>query len=353
MKHLGSFNGDFEPRELARLAKLRYVSDSDAGYSRHPARSGFKYRSARGKLLLARGELKRIETLAIPPAWTDVWICRFATGHLQATGHDDRQRKQYLYHERWRAAANLAKFIRLSLLEKSLPELRRAVSRDLRGRGLTRRRVLAGMVALLDATGIRIGNEEYVRENGSYGLTTLRTRHVATTGRRAVLRFRAKGGMPREVIVEDPQLVRLLKELRRLPGSHIFQYLDDEERAHVVTSVDVNEYLRERTGHPITAKDFRTWKASALAVGAFLNELEAATERERRRIIKASLASSAELLANTVTVCRKYYVHPGLVESYECGKFAKYFSRFKPQRSKYLSQDEQALACFLRRWRTS
>jgi DNA topoisomerase-1 len=353
MKHPGTFNGDFEPRELARLAKLRYVSDSEAGYSRLLNGSGFKYRNARGKPLRARSELKRIEVLAIPPAWAEVWICRFATGHLQATGYDDRQRKQYLYHERWRTVANLAKFIRLSLLEKSLPKLRRAVARDLRGRGLTRKRVLAGMVALLDATGIRIGNEEYVRENGSYGLATLRTRHVKTSGRRAVLRFRAKGGMPREVNVDDPQLVRLLKELRRLPGAHIFQYRDDEKRIHAVTSMDVNDYLRELTGHAITAKDFRTWKASTLAAGTFLNKPKTSTERARRRIIRASLALSAELLANTVTVCRKYYVHPGLVQCYEQGNFLKYFSRFKPRRNKYLSREEQALACFLRRWRTS
>jgi DNA topoisomerase-1 len=350
MMQPAALNGDFAPRKLAQLARLRYVSDGDAGYSRQRNGRGFKYQNSRGKPLHQPRELHRVEQLAVPPAWTDVWICRYATGHLQATGRDDRKRKQYLYHERWRAIANLAKFIHIEQFGKALPKLRSAIAHDLFGRKLTRKRVLAGMVAVLDTTSIRVGNEEYVRQNGSFGLTTLRTRHVKIIGRRADLQFRAKGGLKREVVIDDPRLVGFLSQLKRLRGNHVFQYLDEEGHVCPITSVDVNDYLREVSGHPFTAKDFRTWKASALAAGLLFRESQASSQRERKRAIKSVIAAAADLLANTVTVCRKYYVHSALLESYERGELGDHFRGFKSRGRSHFTNDEQVLSHFLRRW---
>jgi DNA topoisomerase-1 len=343
-------NSTIEPRELAKLAHLRYVSDGKPGYYRRVNGHGFLYFTSRHGRLRDPRELERIEQLAIPPAWTDVWICRFANGHLQATGHDDRKRKQYLYHERWREAANLAKFVRIGEFGQLLPKIRRAIARDLSGTQLTRTRVLAGMVALLDATSIRIGNEEYVRQNDSYGLTTLRTRHVNISRSHAELRFRGKSGVQREVAVDSPKLVRLLKQLKRLRGAHVFQYLDDQGQIHQVASTDVNDYLREITNHQFTAKDFRTWKASALAAGLLFRALDKQTSRERKRAVKATIAKAAELLGNTVTVCRKYYIHGGLLDAYERGGFADLCKGFVWRRKRLFSCDELLLAHLLRSW---
>jgi DNA topoisomerase-1 len=293
--------------------------------------------------------LKRIDTLAIPPAWTDVWICRQSNGHLQATGRDDRGRKQYIYHEQWREISNEAKFLRLKPSVRFLPDLRRKVFQDLRGRELSRTRVLAGLVALLDLTSIRVGNEEYVRQNDSYGLATLRTRHVTLEGNRATLRFRGKSGVRREVIVEDKRLVRLLKQLKGLRGAHVFQFADEAGQIHPVDSMAVNEYLDERSGHHFTAKDFRTWKASAVAAGLLFREEPVEKLAARKRIVKRVFAAVAETLGNTPTVCRKYYVHPGLIETYLDGKLTQIFQRFRPSQRKSFSVDEQLLARFLRR----
>jgi DNA topoisomerase-1 len=338
------------PEELARIAKLRYVNDEASGFSRHGNGRGFCYCNGRGSRLRDARQLKRIESLAIPPAWTDVWICSVPDGHLQATGRDNRHRKQYIYHARWRDVSNLVKFIRLCDCATLLPRLRRNVTRDLRGRGLTRNRVLAGMVALLDLTSIRIGNEEYVRQNNSYGLATLRTRHVTIRGRRAELRFRAKGGIPRRQVVDDPRLVRLLKQLIRLRGAHVFQYLADDGKTRSADAIAVNEYLRERTGSAFTAKDFRTWKASALAAGGLFRSGECESPHARKRVIKGTIAEVAEALGNTPTVCRNYYIHPGLLEAYEEGKFLRYFDRFVLRTRRSLSRDELVLAHFLGKW---
>jgi DNA topoisomerase-1 len=343
----------FPAEELARLAELQHVSDEDVGFSRRCNGHGFCYLGARGIRLRDARTLKRIESLAIPPAWTDVWICSLADGHLQATGRDDRQRKQYIYHARWREISNLAKFLRLSDWVKFLPELRRAVTFDLRGRKLSRKRVLAGMVALLDLTSIRIGNEEYVRQNNSYGLATLRTRHVTMSGRRAQLRFRAKGGIQREQIVKDPRLVRLLKQLTQLKGAHVFQFVDESREIRRADALAVNEYLRERTGRAVSAKDFRTWKASALAAGRLFEHRSAETIRARKRVIKATVAEVAEALGNTATVCRKYYIHAGLLETFETGAFSSQFRFAARGARRHLARDEVLLGQFLRQWKPS
>jgi DNA topoisomerase-1 len=341
----------FPAEDLARLARLQYVSDEDAGFSRRCNGHGFCYLGASGTRLRERGALKRIESLAIPPAWTDVWICSSADGHLQVTGRDARHRKQYIYHERWREISNLAKFLRLSDWPKFLPKLRRAVARDLRGRQLTRNRVLAGMVTLLDLTSIRIGNEEYVRQNNSYGIATLRTRHVSFAGRRAVLRFRSKGGIRREQTIEDQRLVRLLKQLTRLKGSHVFQYVDADGTTRQADAGAVNEYLRDRTGRTVTAKDFRTWKASSLAAGRLYAKRDAETLQARRKVIKSTIAEVAEILGNTTTVCRKYYIHAGLLETFESGAFFEKFHLVPQRRQRYLSRDEILFGQFLRQWK--
>ncbi len=340
----------FALEELACLAGLRYVTDEQVGFKRDRNGSGFIYVSGRGLKLRDRQKLRRIEAIAIPPAWTDVWICRLAEGHLQATGRDDRGRKQYIYHERWREISNLAKFWRLRRCPRFLPELRRRVSLDLRGRGLSQRRVLASMVALLDLTSIRIGNEEYVRQNNSYGLTTLRTRHVTIQGRKALLQFRAKGGMRREAIVIDPRLVRLLKELKKLPGANVFQYVDADGGIHLADATMVNDYLRELARHPFTAKDFRTWKGSALAAGILYAQRGVEKLAARKRVIKKAIAAVAEALGNTPTVCRKYYIHTGLLEAHLDGQFPQLYQRYRPRGPAKLLTDERILAYFLRRW---
>jgi DNA topoisomerase I len=338
----------FSPEELARLAKLQYVLDDESGFTRKTNGAGFSYVNGSGRPLRDPQQIKRIETLAIPPAWTNVWICRVPTGHLQATGRDARGRKQYIYHEHWREISNLAKFLRLAACPQFLPRLRRLVSRDLRGRELTRTRVLAGMVALLDLTSIRIGNEEYVRENGSYGLATLRTRHLTIEGGRATIRFRAKAGLRREVMVEDKRLVRLLTQIKKLRGAHVFQYVDNEGQIKVADAIAVNDYLRERTGHHFTAKDFRTWKASALATGLLYEQRSLEKVSARKRVAKSVIAAVADALGNTATISRKYYIHPGLIEAYLGGQFPQIFHRFQASRKKSLTPSEQLFARFLR-----
>jgi len=341
------------PEVLAELARLRYVCDQEEGFTRRRNGGGFVYLGARSMPLRDIRKIKRIEQLAIPPAWKEVWICRFADGHLQATGRDDRQRKQYLYHARWREISNLVKFWRLNQFGRLLPRLRGHVARDVAGEALTRERVLAGMIAILDATSIRVGSEEYVRENNSYGLTTLRNRHVRERDGKLELRFRAKGGFQRVLSIDQPHLVQLINQCRKLPGSHAFQYLDADGNVHPVDATDVNDYLREVLREPFTAKDFRTWKASAEMAQVLFNHPDLPSQRQRKRVVKAAIAAAAETLGNTTTVCRQYYVHPALVESYEQGTFRDFFKRFAPRRRKLFSKEEQILAWFLERWENS
>jgi len=339
---------DFAPEELARIASLRYVLDEEPGFTRAVNGKGFVYQNEQGVRVRDKRQLARFDTLAIPPAWTEVWICRFADGHLQATGHDDRGRKQYLYHADWREISNAAKFWRLKACPRLLPRLREQVTRDMRGRELTATRVLAAMVALLDLTSIRIGSEEYVRENGSYGLATLRNRHVRIEGQIARLSFRAKSGFQREVEVNDRRILRLLKQLKKVQGPHAFQYRDEAGAVRAVDAAAVNTYLQDRTRQHFSAKDFRTWKGSALAAGILYAERSAETEAQRKRVVKRALATVAEALGNTPTVCRKYYVHSGLIDAYLAGDRASKFARFRPSRKRSLSRDEQILARFLR-----
>ena len=342
----------FAPEDLARRARLRYVTDQDPGLSRQRHGKGFSYLTTRGTPLQDPHKISRIEALAIPPAWRDVWICTVSAGHLQATGRDERKRKQYLYHERWQEVAGLAKFARLAAFGAQLPALRRTIAAKLRGRALTRERVLAGMVAVLDLTGIRVGNEEYVKENGSYGLASLRNRHVTIGPHSVELRFRAKGGFHRNVTIDAPAVVRLIRDSASLSGSHVFQYLDADEQIRGITATEVNGYLKTLTGEEITAKDFRTWKASSFAAGALFAAAkgEEETVAGRKRTAREVVCQTAEMLSNTPAVCRNYYIHPGLLESYEQGTLRTDIGSAS-RGSKRFSADEQLLKRFLKSWK--
>ena len=254
-----------EPADVAEDAGLRYVSDEQPGYTRKAKGDDFEYFDADGKRIRDETRLFRIRRLAVPPAYTDVWICPSPNGHIQATGRDARGRKQYRYHERWREVRDENKYDRMVVFGKALPKIRRRVNRDLKRRGLPREKVLATVVQLLERTFIRIGNEEYVKENKSFGLTTIRNHHVEVTAAKLEFRFRGKGGKKHEVDVTDRRLAKIIRQLQDLPGQEIFQYVDDEGEVRDVTSQDVNDYLREITGEEFTAKDFRTWAGTVLA----------------------------------------------------------------------------------------
>jgi DNA topoisomerase-1 len=257
-----------DPEVAAKQAQLRYVDDSAPGITRRKARNGFDYHLPDGALVRDIDTLKRIRSLAIPPAWTDVWICPDPNGHLQATGRDARGRKQYRYHPRWRQVRDEAKYSKLLIFTRVLPQLRARVEEDLKRPGLQRERVLAAIVRLMELTFFRVGNGEYVKMNKSFGLTTLRDRHVAIEGSRIHISFRGKSGKHHETDINDRRLARIVKDCRDLPGYELFQYLDDEGERHTVGSAELNEYLREVTGEEITAKDFRTWAGTQLAAQA-------------------------------------------------------------------------------------
>lgn len=300
----------------AAQAGLRYVSDSAPGIARVAARDGFRYVDADGAPVDDAATLARIRSLAIPPAWTDVWICSAANGHIQATGRDAKRRKQYRYHPRWRSVRDEAKYERMLSFGRALPAIRRQVDAALRQPGLPRDKVLATIVYLLQATMMRIGNEEYARQNKSFGLTTLRDRHVRIDGSEVEFRFRGKSGVSHAVRVGDPRLARIIRRVRDLPGQELFQYVDDDGQQRTVGSADVNDYLRELTGEDYTAKDFRTWSGTVLAALALSEYEKFDSEAQARKNIVRAIEAVAERLGNTPSICRKCYVHPGVLDAY-------------------------------------
>jgi len=302
--------------EAAEEAGLQYVSDDRLGYSRRAKDRDFEYLDTEGKTIRDERRLLRIKRLAIPPAWTEVWICPLANGHIQATGRDARGRKQYRYHERWREVRDENKFGRLAQFAEALPSIRRRVAQDLKLPGLPQQKVLATIVRLLERTFIRIGNEEYARENKSFGLTTLKNRHVRVKGAQVMFRFRGKSGRQHEVDVTDCKVAKVIAKCQDLPGQDLFQYLDDESEVREVTSQDVNDYLRQIAGEEFTAKDFRTWGGTVLAAIALSKQEEFQTKKQAKSNIKTAICAAAEFLGNTPAVCRKCYVHPAVVESY-------------------------------------
>ncbi len=341
-----------DPVAAAKLARLRHVSDDMPGITRHKARSGFDYRLPDGELVRDLDTLKRIRSLAIPPAWTAVWICPYPNGHIQATGRDNRGRKQYRYHPRWREVRNESKYGKMLTFGRVLPIIRERVEADLRRRGLPRERVLAAVVRLMETTLIRIGNAEYAKANKSFGLTTLRDRHVEIEGNRIHLSFRGKSGIRHDTDINDRRLARIIKDCRDLPGYELFQYIDEEGNRHTIDSADVNEYLHEISGEEITAKDFRTWAATNLAALA-LQEFELFdTEAKKKRAVVRAVEKVAKHLGNTPAICRRCYIHPAIFDGYLDGTL---LTTLKDQTHAYLAEnvagmsaEEAAVAAFLR-----
>jgi DNA topoisomerase-1 len=306
----------------AKEAGLRYVSDSAPGLRRKRARDGFTFHKPDGVQITDAVEIARIRKLAIPPAYEDVWICRFPNGHLQATGRDARGRKQYRYHPKWRTVRDEGKFERMLVFSRVLPQIRARVDADLARAGLPRERVLAAVVRLLEQTLARVGNEEYARDNKSFGLTTLRNRHVKLAGSHMVFDFRGKHGIDHHVDLADRRLANIVKRCRELPGQHLFQFLDADGERHSIGSDDVNAYLQEISGEEITAKDFRTWAATNLAALAFRELERFDSQAASKKAVVQAVESVAGLLGNTPAVCRKCYIHPAIVDGYLDGSLA-------------------------------
>ena len=341
-----------DPEAAAKLARLRHVSDDMPGITRHPARHGFDYRTPDGELVRDIDALKRIRSLVIPPAWTDVWISANPNGHLQAVGRDARGRKQYRYHPRWRQVRDEAKYHKLLDFAHVLPKLRARIGEDLRQSGLPRKRVLAAIARLMELTLFRIGNPEYAKQNKSFGLTTLRDRHVAIEGSRIHIAFRGKSGVQNESDINDRRLARIIRGCRDLPGYELFQYLDDQGDRHTVDSEDVNEYLRQTTGLDITAKDFRTWAGTHLAAAA-LREFEIFdTDAERKRAVVRAVEKVAKHLGNTPAVCRRCYIHPEILEGYLDGTLLAALAEknrdYLAEHLDGMSPEEAAVTAFLR-----
>jgi len=309
-----------EHRRAATRAGLTYVSDGFAGISRRRAGSGWVYFAPNGARIRDADKRKRLNSLAIPPAWTDVWICPDPDGHIQATARDARGRKQYRYHSSYREARDRSKFRHMLEFSEILPLLRERVERDLKSEDLARNQLLATVIRLLDRTLIRVGNDEYARENRSFGLTTLRRRHVQTSGDSIRFTFRGKSGVEHNVSITDRRLARIIQRCQELPGQEIFQYVDADAKPQAVTSDDVNAHLREITGRDVTAKDFRTWGGTMHAALALQAMGQAASKREADANIVKALDIVCERLGNTRAVCRKYYVHPALINAYLMGR---------------------------------
>jgi DNA topoisomerase-1 len=305
--------------QAARSAGLVYVTDRMAGIQRIRHGRGFRYVDPRGRPLTKRADLDRIARLAIPPAWTDVWICPHPRGHLQACGRDARRRKQYRYHADWRQVRDEAKYDQMLIFATALPAMRRQIARDLSAPGLPRRKVVAAVVQLLEKTLIRVGNQEYARDNHSYGLTTMRNRHVKVSRSRLRFRFKGKSGKPHDIAFDDVRLARIVRRCQDLPGHELFGYVDDEGNVQDIGSSDVNDYLREMTGQDFTAKSFRTWAATVLAACALQELRECQSEAHAKRNTAKAVEAVAGMLGNTPAICRKSYIHPAILDAYADG----------------------------------
>jgi DNA topoisomerase-1 len=334
-----------DPVDAAKAAGLRYVSDAKPGLRRLKREDGFRYVDADGKTVRDKETLVRIKSLVIPPAWTDVWICAMENGHLQATGRDAKGRKQSRYHPRWREVRDANKYERMTLFAAALPKIRRRVKADLKKPGLPREKVLATIVSLMEETLIRVGNEEYAKTNHSYGLTTMRNKHVDVHGATITFDFAGKSGVHHTVDLHDRRLARIVRQCEELPGQELFQYVDGEGTRHAVDSSDVNAYLQEATDEHFTAKDFRTWAGSVLACVTLGEIGPFATQTEAKRNVVAAIKAVAEKLGNTPSVCRKCYVHPAVLEAYLAGESTaeakRVLDRALLKKAKELREDER------------
>ena len=339
-------------KEEAQSVGLRYSNDLQAGYGRKKRGGGFVYLDQKGKPIKDKSTLARIDSIVIPPAWQEVWICPYENGHIQATGRDVRGRKQYRYHEKWRAVRDETKFHQMLLFARCLHKIRRRVTNDIKRKDKPLQRVLATIVKLLETTLIRVGNDEYARLNGSYGLTTMRKRHVKIKGSEVSFSFRGKSGKKHQISLEDRQVARIVKKCQELPGQELFSYQDDAGKVHDIGSHEVNDYLKEISGEDFTAKDFRTWAGTVMAALA-LKEFESVTsETQAKRNIVRAIESVSSLLGNTPSVCRKCYVHPEILNSYLEGNTIETISqRIKPNlpHLRQLRADEAAVFVLLQR----
>ena len=336
--------------ENARVAGLRYRADSTNGIRRVRAGSTFRYTDHKGRPIRDERTVRRIKSLAIPPAWTDVWISPDPRSHLQATGRDARGRKQYRYHPKWREVSHQTKYSRMAAFARALPHIRRQVSRHLRLTGLCRERVLATVVQLLEKTFMRIGNEEYARDNGSFGLTTLRDRHVKVRGQAIRFEFKGKSGIRHSLTLSDARLARIIKRCQELAGQELFQYVGEDGRRRSINSSDVNSYLREAAGETFSAKDFRTWAGTLIAARALRNKERGDSERKSKSIIVEAVKVVSGHLGNTPAVCRACYIHPAVLEAYADGTLASRLARARKVRG--LSAEEAAVLAVLETQKT-
>ena len=334
---------DPEAIESAQAAGLHYVTDDGPGIRRKRAGSGFRYEAPDGTRVTDAATLLRIKHLVIPPAWTDVWICPNPKGHLQATGRDARGRKVYLYHPRWREVRDAAKYERLAAFGEALPRIRERVEADLRHRGIPREKVLAAVVKLLEETSIRIGNDEYRRENGSQGLTTLEDDNALFEGSTVRFVFKGKSGKEHDVSLRDRRLARIVKQCQDVPGQELFQYLDEDGNRHAVGSSDVNEYIKEISGGDFSAKDFRTWNGTLLAL-RYLRVCERPSSATAgKRLVSSAIKNVAQGLGNTPAVARKAYVHPVVLNAYLEGYLEPEAAQGEPKPSEGLTEEERCV----------
>ncbi|MDQ1472114.1 MAG: topoisomerase [Bryobacterales bacterium] len=344
-----------DPKKSAILAGLRYVRCDSAGFTRRAAGKGFSYIDLDGRPIRDKETLRRIRSLVIPPAWKNVWICSLEHGHLQATGVDARGRRQYRYHPNYRQIRNQTKFHRMLAFAKALPAIRESVEQDLKLPGLPREKVIATVVRLLETTFIRIGNEEYAKQNASFGLTTLHNRHVKIEGSTIRFSFRGKSAQDHDITVQDKRLARIVRDCRDLPGYDLFQYVDHLGQTRSIDSSDVNEYLREACGEDFTAKDFRTWAGTVQTALALAEIGPFSSETEAKRIIAAAIKNTASRLGNRPATCRNYYVHPAVTDGYLDGTLLKVVrppdETDEAAASTDLHPEERAVVKLLQGWR--
>lgn len=338
-----------DPKTVAHKAGLRYVSITSKGFGRQTSGGKFLYFDTHAKQITDPEEIKRIDALAIPPAYTDVWICPHANGHIQATGKDDRGRIQYKYHKDWQAARQATKFERMKEFGLALPKIRRVVNEDLNLPGVPREKILATLVQLLEKTLIRVGNEEYAKTNQSFGLTTMQNKHVEVESGEITFAFKGKSNKFHEITLQDKKLAKIVTQLQDLPGQDLFQFVDDNDNLHSIASDDINSYLQEISGQEFTAKDFRTWKGTVLAANGLMKLENAKSDAEAKRNLNAVIKDVAKELGNTPAVCRKAYIHPDLVSTYLVTKSSDFLTTTLDNLAKHknLHKDEAPIMVFL------
>jgi DNA topoisomerase I len=335
-----------DPAKSAKIVGLRYISDNIPGIQRQLVDEEFCYINADGKEICDEEELSRFKSLVIPPAWTEVWICPLPYGHLQATGRDAKGRKQYRYHQHWRQVRSQTKFNRMIAFGEALPDIRKRVEKDMALKGIPKQKVLATVVKLLEITKIRVGNEEYAQTNKSFGLTTMRDRHVDISGSKIRFKFRGKSGVDHDIELSDHRLAKIIKRCQDIPGQELFQYLDEEDKRQSIDSGDINDYLKEITDLDFTAKDFRTWAGTVLAAQEFYEIGRFESQTQAKKNVTQAIKNVAQHLGNRPATCRKYYVHPAVIDAYMNDSLFDFMEKAQNQKrasSHNLNPEEEAV----------